>query len=94
MPNLLLTENEYQDLIKRLDQIDKKISAKQISVDTIIYDNADLVKLLKISVRTLISWRAEGKIDFSQVNSKIFYTKKNLDDFLQKHYKPSFFREK
>ena len=79
------TEKEYQALIERLDLLNQKISGKQSDPENTIFDNADALKILKVSRRTLQSWRTEGLISFSQVGSKLFYTQKNISEFIQSH---------
>lgn len=79
------TEKEYQALIERLDLINEKISGKQPNQENTIYDNSDALKILKVSRRTLQSWRTEGLISYSQVGSKLFYTQKSISEFIQNH---------
>lgn len=83
------TQKEYEALIERLDILSAKIIGNQKPED-IIYDNADALKILKVSRRTLQQWRTEGVISFSQVGSKLYYTQKDISEFLQKHYNKRF----
>ena len=50
-----------------------------------IYDNADMMQLLKVSRRTLSTWRETGVITFSQIGSKIYYSQDDIFRFLEKH---------
>ncbi len=84
------TEKEYQALIERLDLLNQKITGKQSNPENVIYDNADALKLLKVSRRTLQSWRTDGLISFSQVGSKLYYTQKDISEFIESHYNKSF----
>lgn len=90
MQHFQFNEEEYQDLIKRLDSINEKITGKSSNPEDIIYDNSDTLRLLKVSRRTLQSWRTEGLISFSQVGSKLYYTQKDINEFIQKHYNKRF----
>ena len=90
MQDFLFTEKEFQTLIQRLDQLNEKISEKQKNPKEIIYDNADTMKLLKVSRRTLQSWRTEGLISFSQIGSKLYYTQQDISDFVERHYNKRF----
>ncbi len=47
-----------------------------------MWDNADLIKNWKVSLRTLAEWRAEGKIGYVQVGNKIWYPKHERELFL------------
>lgn len=85
------TEKEYKAILDRLDSINEKVSSgNNLKPEEIIYDNADALKILKVSRRTLQSWRTEGLIGFSQIGSKLYYTQRDLNLFVQKHYKKSF----
>jgi hypothetical protein len=45
---------------------------------------------MKIASRTAQRWRDEGKISFSQVGAKIYYTQADIEMFLKKHYNNAF----
>lgn len=84
------TENEYEAIIQRLDSLHEKISGSKLKPEEIIYDNADALRILKVSRRTLQSWRTDGLISFSQVGSKLYYTQKDISEFIQRHYNKRF----
>jgi len=85
------SEQEYKDLIQRLDILTQKVSEKQSQDrNQIIYDNADALKILKCSRRSLQKWRSEGLITYSIVNSKLYYTHENLMEFIQRHQQKRF----
>lgn len=46
-------------------------------------DNQDVCLRLNISPRTLQSYRDSGKIGFSRINHKIYYTLSDVEKFLQ-----------
>jgi len=90
MQVIQFTEKEYQALIERLDSLNEKLSANKQSPEDIIFDNADVLKILKVSRRTLQQWRTDGVISFSQVGSKLYYTQKDINEFIQRHYQKRF----
>ncbi len=55
---------------------------KRASVDSDLWDNADMIRHWKISMRTLASWRANGMIGYVQAGGKIWYTRENRNSFL------------
>lgn len=73
-----------------LSQLTEKLSEKFQSPEDIIFDNADVLKILKVSRRTLQQWRTDGVISFSQVGSKLYYTQKDINEFIQRHYQKRF----
>ena len=58
-------------------------NAKKQPLERTYYDNADMIKLFKISKRTLQRWRDEGTIPFKKVRGKIFYVAAEVDDFMR-----------
>lgn len=90
MDVVLLSSQQYQDLLKRLDQIQSEVSNKQKStVDTFV-DTQEFIQIMNVSKRTAQSWRDEGIISFSQIGSKIYYRMSDVQALLDKHYKPAF----
>ena len=80
----IITIEEYEIILKRLDHIDKTIAAK-IKPAKLVYTDAELCMLLSASKRTTIIWRQKGMIKFSKINSKIFYTWDDIQEFLKKY---------
>ena len=78
----IFTAQEYQDLLNRLDDMNHKLGISQNTTQE-VYDNADLMKLLKVSRRTLSTWRSEQQIEFSQIGSKLYYTREAVTKFLE-----------
>ena len=54
-----------------------------------ILDNADFIQLFKISAKTAQNWREEGLIEYAQVKGKIYYSLKDIKDFINRHRKNS-----
>lgn len=50
-------------------------------------DNQDVIMLLKISKRTLQSYRDQNVIPYSQFGSKIYYKATDIEKFLKKNYR-------
>ena len=49
------------------------------------YDLTDLEKIFHVSRRTIFKWKAEGKLNFSQIGKKLYITQAELDNFLKKN---------
>jgi Helix-turn-helix domain len=90
MNAVIITQQNYDELISRLDRIQQEVINKQKSpVDTFI-DNQEFIQIMNVSKRTAQSWRDEGIISFSQIGSKIYYRMSDVQSLLDKHYKPAF----
>lgn len=46
------------------------------------YDNADMMQLFNVSLRTLQRWRDEGIIPFKKVGGKIYYLSDKVDEMM------------
>lgn len=70
---------------KELTQLKTEIIELKGNSNEAWWDNNDMMRNWKVSLRTLATWRAEGLIDFVQSGSKIWYTKENRDTFIQRN---------
>ena len=84
MEAIILTKDQYTELVTKLDEINIKLDNTN-NKETYM-DNQEFIQLMKISKRTAQTWRDEGKISFSQVGSKIYYKLCDVEGLLQGHY--------
>lgn len=68
--------SELKNLLFEMSELKKGIGINDL------WDNVDMIRNWKISTRTLVTWRAEGLIDYVQVGSKIWYPKEARENFL------------
>ena len=87
MDNRPFTSQEYQDLKKSLDEITKKLAAKETGMKERWIDNTEFMLLLKISRRTAQSYRDNNMIAFSIIGNKIFYKISEVESLLERHYR-------
>ena len=80
MEAIILSTQQYKELVNRLDTLNKKLEENQKSP----------TELMNISKRTAQTWRDEGKISFSQIGSKIYYRMSDVQKLLDKNYKAAF----
>jgi len=90
MEAIILSAQQYKELVNRLDVLNKKLVEKQKSPDDTFLDNQEFLQLMNISKRTAQSWRDEGKVSFSQIGSKIYYRMSDVQNLLDKNYKAAF----
>ena len=85
-------EEFYRRLFEKMDQIDKKIderkNTKQLS--EVWLDIQEACQLLKISKRTLQSYRDNGILSFSQIGGKIYFRASDIESHLNRHYVKAF----
>lgn len=90
MEAIILSKEQYTDLVKRLDEITIKLNAKNDAKKDTFLDNQEFLLLMKISKRTAQTWRDEGRISFSQVGNKIYYKLSDVEKLLGEHYNKAF----
>lgn len=90
MSAVILTAEQYQDLVNRLDNLNGKLEENQKKPQEVFLDNQEFIQLMNISKRTAQTWRDEGIISFSQIGSKIYYQMKDVSMLLDKNYNKAF----
>lgn len=65
-----IRDSEWRQLQSDITEIKEALKTPSMT----IYDNSDLIKLLKVSERTLSTWREKGTIKYTKIGGKIFYT--------------------
>ena len=90
MEAVILTSEQYNELVSRLDKLNSTIESNQKPSKETFLDNQEFIQLMHISKRTAQTWRDEGKISFSQIGSKIYYKMKDVEVLLNKNYNKAF----
>jgi 3-methyladenine DNA glycosylase Tag len=90
MEAVILTSEQYNNLVNRLDNLNATLEANQKPSQETFLDNQEFIQLMNISKRTAQTWRDEGKVSFSQIGSKIYYKMKDVEVLLDKNYNKAF----
>jgi DNA-binding transcriptional MerR regulator len=90
MEAIILSTQQYKDLVNRLDQLNKQLEEKQKKPQDTFLDNQEFLQLMNISKRTAQTWRDEGVISFSQIGSKIYYRMSDVQKLLDNNYRKAF----
>ena len=78
-----LTEEEFNSILHQIAEM-KEVVSQKIKNEQIVYDNSDVIRLLKVSSRTLSYWRETGVIRYSKIGAKIYYRKQDIEDMLER----------
>ncbi len=83
-----ISEDAYIQLIKKLDDIKKELQVKDAKspLDDIWLDIQEVCVLLKISKRTLQSYRDNKILPYSQISGKIYFKASDIQHHLEKNY--------
>ena len=90
MEAIILSKEQFDALMSKIDDIHHKINSKNLPQQEVFLDNEEFIKMLKISRRTAQTWRDEGKISFSQVGNKIYYKLSDVEKTMDEYYNKSF----
>lgn len=90
MEAIILSTQQYKELVNRLDQLNKQLEEKQKKPQDTFLDNQEFLQLMNISKRTAQTWRDEGVISFSQIGSKIYYRMSDVQKLLDNNYRKAF----
>lgn len=77
-----MTEEEHSIILQQLAEIHKALKNK--SEKALVYDNSDVMRLLKVSQRTLATWREDGTIQYSKIGAKIYYKPEHIQEMIDK----------
>jgi hypothetical protein len=90
MDAIILSNDQYQAILNKIEEINFKIQAAHTSPGESFVDNQQFLQLMQVSKRTAQTWRDEGKISFSQVGAKIYYKLSDIETMLKEHYNKAF----
>lgn len=90
MEVITIQSEAFQELVKKMDEIQHNLTTKEKQPKEIWLDNQEFIQLMKISKRTAQHYRDTGMISFSQVGSKIYYKMADVEELLKKHYNKAF----
>jgi excisionase family DNA binding protein len=82
----------YRKLAEKMDLIDKKLDDRKNlnPLSEVWLDIQEACQLLKISKRTLQSYRDNGILPFSQIGGKIYFRASDIESHLNRHYVKAF----
>jgi hypothetical protein len=84
------SEKTLLEINEKLKNIKAILTKSQLlNPDDLFCDNEEFLKIMKISRRTSQFWRNTGIIGFIQIGNKIYFRLKDIQELLNKNYKPS-----
>lgn len=92
MEIVVLSQDAYQNLITRIDSLDKHVKQLVSPTSERFINNSNFLMKMQISKRTAQTWRDEGKISFSQIGNKIYYLESDVEELLKSNYIKAFQR--
>jgi hypothetical protein len=84
---LIILSEEMQIILDRLENVESLLKKEHKQMEDPILGTDDLMNLLKVSRRSVQTWRDQGLIDFSPINGKFYYRISAINKMLDKHLK-------
>lgn len=90
MEVITIETNAFLEIVGKLKSLEDKFLELKFDVENPLsekwLDNQEVMQLLKISKRTLQTYRDENLLSFSQVGNKMYYNTKDIEAFLKSNY--------
>ena len=89
MEVITISTEAFQAIIEKLDKINDRLDLQKPvpMLNDRWLDIQEACFLLRISKRTLQSYRDNGMLPFSQINGKIYFKAKDIENHLEKNYR-------
>jgi hypothetical protein len=87
-------KHPFNDGLKRIQDrleylINQQVFKDKQDPNYVLLDNAEILKLFKISAKTAVNWRDEQILPYSQIKSKIYYKLSDMHKIIDDNYNPS-----
>ena len=82
---LIILPEELEIVVNRLTEIERTLRSENRGLEDPILDTDGVMRLLKVSRRSLQTWRDQGLIEFSAINGKFYYRMSSINKMLDKH---------
>ena len=83
-------KDSVKDVMKKLDRCMGLIDEVKGNVNLRIYTSGDLCEMLQINEKLLRKYRYDGKLSYSRVGDKYWYTQQDIDEFMEKNHRDTF----
>ena len=81
---------EMNALLGELDTIESTLEHLNASGELRVYNNKEINTILDVNDKLLRRYRYDGKLSYSKVGDKYWYTQNDIDEFMVKHHRKAF----
>ncbi len=91
MEAISIPQENFCDLVKKLDELAKKLEKKlnEYPLPERWLDIPEFCDVMGVCTRTCQNYRDKGKIGFSQIDGVIRFKAADVQELLERHYKPA-----
>ena len=90
MEVITIESKAFAEIMNKLKELDAKFVSLKFDAENPLterwLDNQEVIQLLKISKRTLQTYRDENVLPYSQIGHKMYYNTKDIEKFLKSNY--------
>ncbi|MEI6750267.1 MAG: helix-turn-helix domain-containing protein [Bacteroidota bacterium] len=96
MEAIIIPSEKFDELLNKVDTLSKKLDNRTAEnpLSQRWLDIPETCALLKVSKRTLQSYRDNGILSFSQIGGKIYFRAFDIEEHLKNHYIKAFAHKK
>lgn len=89
MEVITIQSEAFKVILEKMDRIDKKLDSnlKTPTLKDPWYDTQEACFILKVSKRTILTYRNQGKLPYSKIDGKIYFKEADIQKLLENHYK-------
>ena len=81
---------ELNTLLGELDTIESSLERISAPSELVIYNNNEINSVLGVEEKLLRRYRYDGKLPYTKVGDKYWYTQNDIDEFMVKHHRKAF----
>ena len=85
-----LESTETKKLLDELDTIEACLDKVSASGGLKVYNNKEILSVLGVNEKQLRRYRYDGKLSYTKVGDKYWYTQDDIDEFMAKHHRKPF----
>ena len=81
---------EMNTLLGELDTIETCLEKVSAPGELKVYNNKEIHSVLGVNEKLLRRYRYDGKLSYTKVGDKYWYTQDDIDEFMAKHHRKAF----
>jgi hypothetical protein len=81
---------EMNTLLGELDAIETCLDKVSAPGELKVYNNKEILSVLGVNEKQLRRYRYDGKLSYTKVGDKYWYTQDDIDEFMAKHHRKPF----
>ena len=85
-----LESAETKKLLDELDSIETCLDRVSGPCELKVYNKKEICSVLGVNEKKLRDYRFNGKLSYTKVGDKYWYTQDDIDEFMAKHHRKAF----